>query len=306
MKGMINNMGIYAVKRNTRVIISPDTPHQDRMLSTRANNKRDYIVEHDKNELQDRLNISMLKLDVEADIHNIYAKVSDKNSPRGKNVIENVLNETLLNLIPDKEKYVKIAEVEAGSDTEALECFIRENMPMGCIGGTQDEIYLYKIENDEIILRNEEEKDIDRELVAPTLRDMQDLRMETVKNSMSQYLRDNYVVFKDGEKYPIDYESQVEMADSFTNAQIAMALATDEGNEPKIKWHTYKGPDKEMSVSDFMELSVAIQQAIAPVLAKKNEFKKKIYDCADKNTLFDFDVTINADSVNLNQPIYNK
>lgn len=214
--------------------------------------------------------------------YSLYVLLTDENDFRGPNVIIDMMSDLEAEKLGmSLDNYVKVGEYEDEYWEGAKFSFCINRFGESYFTPDYNQ-YNYKLENGEIVPRTYEETEPDRYASMPSEFELQAQQMKLIKANMDDYLKNNYIEFK-GERYPIDYESQTEMANLFTDAQITMAMAADdEYVEPTVSWHTYKGPPKELSINDFMELFMEIKKKVQPVIDKKNEMKAHVYSLKNK------------------------
>lgn len=104
------------------------------------------------------------------------------------------------------------------------------------------------------------------------------------------FLRDNPLLYTDGNYYGVEETDRNEMAQQFLSYQMKQAAGL---NPTTIEWHTKKKACKEMPAEEFMALAAAIEQYTLPFYNTMQSRKEQIFDAIDKESVFATEITYN-------------
>lgn len=102
------------------------------------------------------------------------------------------------------------------------------------------------------------------------------------------FLRDNPLLYTDGNYYGVEETDRNEMAQQFLSYQMKQTAGL---NPTTIEWHTKKKACKEMPVEEFMALASAIEQYTLPFYNTMQSRKEQIFDATDKGSVFATEIT---------------
>lgn len=157
---------------------------------------------------------------------------------------------------------------------------------------TEDEprVYQYKIVNNRMLKRTNEEMAADRESFLPPLINVQNERQEENKKALAEFL-ENHPLEWEGKLYGVTEQDQLEINMNLAQYQLAVSA----GVPAKLEWHSKHQACVEFSIQDFTQLALAITNYVYPYLRYQESVKTAIYGATTRQEVAD--VVIDYDSV---------
>lgn len=112
-----------------------------------------------------------------------------------------------------------------------------------------------------------------------TLEELQRHRQDENKAALGQFLRDNPLLWLDGELYGVTKEDQDEMITDKAAYDLKQAIGASDW---KLEWHNIRKSCREFSEEEFYGLLNAIVDFVYPFRRLQEEYKEQIYACSTK------------------------
>lgn len=144
---------------------------------------------------------------------------------------------------------------------------------------------LGELKNDVLGLEQQVSGDI--EIATIELEEYKTIRQNENKLALAAFLRDNPIEFL-GNTYPVDLESQQEMANDLAAYQLKQQFGD---TSFKLMWHTSKGACTEMEEVVFMNLLSNIISYVFDYRRLQELYKVRIYSCGTKEDLSKIEFT---------------
>lgn len=110
-----------------------------------------------------------------------------------------------------------------------------------------------------------------------SLSDYKEIKQSQNKKMLLKYLKENPLIWIDGNTYGVTYEDQQEMALNLNQYQLAISSGIE---NPKLQWHTVKGICTDWTLENFISLSNAVSNYVYPFINYKDSIKERIYSAS--------------------------
>lgn len=107
------------------------------------------------------------------------------------------------------------------------------------------------------------------------LKELKKIKQEKNKKELSNYLKNNPLIWKDNKKYGVTEEDQRELGAEITRYYHAQSM-----NKNYIPiWHAIKEASVEWSIENLIQLEIDIAEYIKPLFLQMQEKKEAINNC---------------------------